>query len=240
MTQAFDHSSLDRLRLEVAPDREGGFQVLVYVNDTEMTSAGAGVGMDPYVVLIPTNRLIAADQPRRVPIAKCACGEYGCAGTDITITRSGEVVSWEWSRDKPMDRSVHFTAADYDAEVVRAGADYSWETPERTVGRLVLSSVNREHLHDQELRVAHLSDSSDEHFSVELDYRNEYQIWVETPWLSRTPEQLAEAVCQTLAQPPATWKTSWRAITESAPDPPDIAGTGWRLWRPVSGRRNTR
>ena len=40
--------------------------------------------------------------------------------TDITITRSGEVVSWESSRDKPMDRSVHFSAADYDG-VVKPG-----------------------------------------------------------------------------------------------------------------------
>jgi hypothetical protein len=31
----------------------GGFQVLVYVNDVKMTASGAGLGMDPYDVLVP-------------------------------------------------------------------------------------------------------------------------------------------------------------------------------------------
>ena len=46
------------------------FQVLVYLNDVEMTSAGAGLGMDPYHVIIPTNRLVASCEPRTTPIAR--------------------------------------------------------------------------------------------------------------------------------------------------------------------------
>jgi hypothetical protein len=38
---------VDSLRLEVAPDTgaDEAFQLLVYVNDVEITSAGAGLGM---------------------------------------------------------------------------------------------------------------------------------------------------------------------------------------------------
>ena len=66
--------------MEVTPDTgaDGAFQLLVYVSDVEMTSAGAGLGMDPYDVIIP--------------------------------------------------------------------ADHSWETPERTAGRLILTQIDRKHL----------------------------------------------------------------------------------------------
>jgi hypothetical protein len=83
---------VDTLRLEVSPasdDSGGGFQVEVFVNDVEMTSAGAGLGMDPYDVLIPENRLIASDSPRTTPIARCGCGVYGCGSTDVTISSIG-------------------------------------------------------------------------------------------------------------------------------------------------------
>jgi hypothetical protein len=44
--------------LEVAPDTgaDGAFQLLVYVDDVEMTSAGAGLGMDPYDVIMRIHR----------------------------------------------------------------------------------------------------------------------------------------------------------------------------------------
>lgn len=41
--------------------------MLVYVNDVEMTSAGAGLGMDPYDVIIPANLLVASPEPHTVP-----------------------------------------------------------------------------------------------------------------------------------------------------------------------------
>ena len=97
----------DSLRFEVTPvvtEIGDGFQVCVHVNDVEMTSAGAGLGMDLYDVLVPTNRLVAAVEPRTLPIARCACGVYGCA-TDITITRDGDLVRWDWSREVPMTTS---------------------------------------------------------------------------------------------------------------------------------------
>jgi hypothetical protein len=49
----------------------------MFVNGVEMTAAGAGLGMDPYDLLVPDNRLIATYEPRVVPIARCECGVYG-------------------------------------------------------------------------------------------------------------------------------------------------------------------
>jgi hypothetical protein len=56
-----------RLRFEVAPVPEpiGGFQVLVFVDDVEVTALGAGLEMDPYDVFVPRNRLVAGDRPPR-------------------------------------------------------------------------------------------------------------------------------------------------------------------------------
>jgi len=101
--------------------------VLVYLNDVEMTSAGAGLGMDPYRVIIPTNRLVASCEPRTTPIARCECGRYDCGATDITITRHGDRVRWDWLMEVPMNRGVSFDAADYDREISRVAFDQSWE-----------------------------------------------------------------------------------------------------------------
>jgi hypothetical protein len=70
--------------------------VRVLINDVERTSAGAGFGIDPYEVLVPTNRLVATTQPRTVPIARCgACGVSDCVGTDVTIVRDDDLVHWD-------------------------------------------------------------------------------------------------------------------------------------------------
>jgi hypothetical protein len=131
-------SGSDSFRLEVAPlsgRKSVGFQVRVLINDVERTSAGAGFGIDPYEVLVPTNRLVATTQPRTVPIARCgACGVYDCVGTDVTIVRDDDLVHWDWSGDIPMKRGASFAAAWYDTELERVAADLSWETPERIGG----------------------------------------------------------------------------------------------------------
>jgi hypothetical protein len=62
----------DSLRLEVAPESfaDGGLALLVYINGVEMTSIGAGMGMDPYDLIIPTNLLVASPEPHNVSIAR--------------------------------------------------------------------------------------------------------------------------------------------------------------------------
>ncbi|WP_407567041.1 hypothetical protein [Polymorphospora sp. A560] len=227
---------VDSLRLEVRPAQSpagGDFQVLVHVNGAEMTSAGAGLGMDPYDLLVPTSGLAAADRPRTVPIARCTCGVYGCASTDVTITRDGDRVHWEWSKEVPMHRAVTFAATGYDAELARVAADHSWETPARTAGRLVLTGIDRERLLGHGLRadwVAH-SYGDDDTFRIALGLDDDYQIFVDIPVRGRGPEELAREVCATLARPPARWRATWHAIKPTLTGPPKIAGRSWRPFR---------
>lgn len=224
---------VDSLRLEVSPTPRaagGGFQVQVWVNGTEVTSAAAGLGMDPYDVLVPTNCLVAVSQPRTVPIARCGCGVYGCGSTDVTIMRDGDLVHWDWLLEVPMMRGVSFVVAEYDVEVARVAADHSWETPERAAGRRVLTDMDRERLLTYGLRPSWVANDhrDDELFRVALQIRGDYQVFVDTPWRGRSSEELAGEVCATLALPPSDWRATWHAITPTLTQPPTIAGPSWR------------
>jgi hypothetical protein len=231
--QALIEPGDDLLRLEVTPasgDAGGGFQLQIYVNEVEMTSAGAGLGMDPYDVLVPTNRLVAASQPRTVPIARCTCGVYGCGSTDVTITRQGDRVHWDWSIEVPMNRGASFAASQYDLEVTRVAADHSWETAERTAGRLALTDMDRERLLTYGLRPSWVANNHRDHklFRLALQIDGDYQVFVDTPWRDHSPEELALEVCTTLARNPREWSASWHAIKPTLIEPPDIAGPAWR------------
>jgi hypothetical protein len=226
-------SGIDFLRLAVArapDDAGGGFQVEVYVNDTEMTSAGAGLGMDPYDLLMPTNRLLATPGPHTVPIARCGCGVYGCGSTDVTITGDGDLVHWDWLIEVPMNRGVSFATVEYDAEVERVAGDHSWETAERTAGRFVLTHLDHDALQAHGLAVTWVANDyrDPEQFRVALQLGDDYQIFLDTPWQNRRPEELADGVCETLARGPGKWRASWHAIKPTLPGPPTIARRSWR------------
>jgi hypothetical protein len=125
------------------------FEVQVFVDDVEMTSRGAGLGMSPFSLLIPENRLVASTEPRVVPIARCTCGVYGCGVTDVRIQRDGGVVHWEWLGQTPTDHGATFDAKQYDAEVARIGIDHEWERPRDTAERLILTGADRTRLADE-------------------------------------------------------------------------------------------
>jgi hypothetical protein len=224
---------IDVLRLAVAPagdDAGGGFQVQVYVNDAEMTSVGAGLGMDPYDLLVPTNRLLATPRPHTVPIARCSCGVYGCGSTDVIITGDGDLVHWDWLIEVPMNRGVSFATVQYDEEVERIAGDHSWETAERSAGRLVLTHLDHAALQAHGLAVTWVANDhrDPEQFRVALQLGDDYQIFLDTPWRNRSPEELADRVCETLARGPAKWRASWHAIKPTIPGPPTIARRSWR------------
>lgn len=229
-------AGVDSLRLAVAPvsdEAGGGFEVQVYVNDAEMTSAGAGLGMDPYDLLVPTNRLLATPTRRTVPIARCGCGVYGCGSTDVSILGDGDLVRWEWLIEVPVTRAVSFAAGQYDAEVRRVAADHSWETAERTAGRLVLTRVDRDALRSHGLAVSWVANDyrDPELFRVALQLGNDYQIFVGARWGDRSPEELADEVCEILGQGPEEWRASWHAIKPALSGPPPIAHRSWRRER---------
>jgi hypothetical protein len=102
--------------------------------------------------------LLPESPGRRVALYRCSCGEAGCGVVAPVVVPSpdGRRVSWVDFRDfvgvfagpeapggdRPDGRpwpieELHFDRAQYVAEVERAGADRSWETPRRITARLV-------------------------------------------------------------------------------------------------------
>lgn len=224
-------SAVDRLRLSVepAPECVGGFEIQVFVNEVEMTAAGAGMGMDPYDVLIPKNRFIAEGNSHRIPIARCGCGTYGCGVTDVSILRDDGKVHWDWHEEVPMNRGATFAAVDYDAEVARVAADRSWETPDRTAGRLVLANADRDVLAINDLEFGWVANDHRDpsRFCVCLTYAENYQVFLYTTWSDRGPSDLASDVVRRLKTPPNSWDAEWFSMIRGG-TAPAIAGRSWR------------
>lgn len=223
---------IDVLRLAVVPVPEvgaGEFAVEIYVNEVEMSAAGAGLGMDPVDVLVPRNRFIATDDPNRIPAARCGCGVYGCRVTDLVIQREGDVVHWDWEVERPVKRRMTFDAAAYDREVARIGADASWETPSRTASRLVATGVDAGALAARGLRYGWSGTRWNDpvHFDVSLYHLEAVQVFIAFPWDGRTAEQLAAAVLGLLGKPPEEWPGWWSEMQPGASAPP-FAGPGWQ------------
>lgn len=222
---------MDTLRLTITPvgdDAGGGFQVEIHVNDIDVAKNGAGLGMDPYAVLIPVNRFVAREEPHVVPVARCGCGVYGCGMTDATIARVGNRVRWDWDAEVPMPRPAVFEAGAYDREVRRVAEDRAWETPERTAGRLLLSTVGPEEL-PSGLRFDWAGNDwrDPSRFRVCLQIPDEHQIFISFDWGDRDPQALASEVRRVLTtQAPARWRAEWHSIRPNG-GPPAIAGPGW-------------
>lgn len=231
----------DTVRFEVrstAPE-QSGHEVLVYVNDVEMTSIGAGMGMDPFDLLIPENRLVATTVARQVGIARCNCGVYGCGATDVVILREGDAVHWDWELEEPIRGGVTFKADQYDAEVARIGADTSWERPEDTTARYVITGADRERLASMGMRVRWAAVDHADHglFKVALHLAEadpnstipDYQIFLRVPRDGRSPQQVADEMLGILSDDPGNWWASWHPTRLPTSTPPDIAGRRWKL-----------
>lgn len=212
---------MDELRLAVVPaPGSSEFAVEIYVNDVEMTAVGAGLGMDPYDVLVPGGRLLG-DQVQ-VPVARCECGTYGCGSTDVVIAREGPVVRWRWEFEAPLNRDCRFETSAYDAEVRRAEEDTSWETPDRSAGRAVWAALVGQPLrHGLDLRSVGNDWRDPSLFRASLNWTNTHQIFVTVPWGDHTPETLADELVRTLTDAPLDeWRAVWHAVSRDGGAPP--------------------
>ncbi|GAB4083437.1 hypothetical protein GCM10028784_00670 [Myceligenerans cantabricum] len=221
----------EAVRFEIASaDVYDRFQVLVFVDGIEMTSRAAGLGMAPSSLFVPENLLVATGKPRIVPIARCECGEYGCGVTDVRILRQGAVVHWDWLHETPTDHGASFDADQYDAEVARIGADHSWERPEDTAHRLILTGADHERLQAEglTLRWAQPAYGSPSTFRVALQTTdNIYQVFLHLPLDGKAPTEIVGDVLQLLDEPPSAWEAEFHATLTAVTDPPAIAGTRW-------------
>lgn len=228
---------MDQLRFAVEPVPERtdrGFEVQIFVNDVEMTRAGAGLGMDTNDLLLPSNKFRPRSEPHQIAVARCGCGVYGCGSTDILITSEDDVVHWDWLIGKPMQRQVTFDKADYLAEVDRLETDRSWETPERVVVRLVAKAAGSLALSANGLRYEFAGDYYADRttFQVSLRIGDHYQVFVHFPWNGRSAQELAASIISTLDSDPQTWDAMWHAMTpESRGSAPSIAGPNWSRYR---------
>lgn len=147
---------LSSLEIQVVPGESVPSPRVVLLVDGRDVLAGTGErGFDPEKLLHTGDPLMPTDPPRRVALYHCACGIAGCGTTACVISESDGVVRWSGFRtfvglDYPLDQSLSdqhgrlanlpdfaFDATQYRAEVERAKADRSWETPSRRVGRLL-------------------------------------------------------------------------------------------------------
>jgi hypothetical protein len=227
---------MDTLRFAisaVAETSNDDFQVEIWVNEVEMTSRGAGLGMDPHEMLVPINRFVPNEEPTQIPAARCSCGVYGCGSTDVVIVLDSNLVHWDWKIEVPIERRVTFAASAYLDEVQRIASDWSWESPARTVWRLVAERAETEAFSQPGGRLSFgCTDWTDpSRYVLCLGFGNEYQVRLLFDWGAKTPVELANEIIDYLKQPPDRWTAGWHAIDPNVPKPPFFAGQLWSRWK---------
>jgi hypothetical protein len=156
--------SVLRLQFDVVDDRPDWPVVTIKVDDRDPFApvADGWRGFGPEKILDPASPLLPDAAGQRVALYVCECGEAGCGviAPIIVASADGRRVSWVDFRDYvgvfhgPTVESselsdgepwglpdLHFDRAQYEAEVRRAAADRSWETPARVTARLVAARI---------------------------------------------------------------------------------------------------
>lgn len=146
------------LEFAVPDDRPDWPVVAIRVNGRDPFGQDGWQGFDPAQILGEGSPLAPDDRGRRVAVYRCSCGEAGCGVIAPYVVGSPDRrrISWVDFRDytgvfaRPLapgsvdyeGRSwglpdLHFDRDQYLAEVRRATADRSWETPRRLTARLL-------------------------------------------------------------------------------------------------------
>ncbi len=156
------------------------------------------MGLDPDDLLVEPCSLLPRTA-RAALIGRCCCGDVGCGPVEVTISTDGSVVSWTTA---VRTTGVRFDAAQYRAEVLRALADHSWETPDRTAARLIRTSVDRARLAEAGLEFSWASGRCHQGMMTLalVDARSRVQRLVEVPWQGEPPEIIAEMCCAVLLE----------------------------------------
>jgi hypothetical protein len=167
MQQPNDVHGVRRLELRVEPYDPvtvDQFELIILVDGENLLAAQRFVGFDPWDILGPDVPLLPPQPIPRVAVARCGCGIAGCGALAPLILKRGDEVVWTDFRsftgdydgpiaedDPDLTRAtvcdlpeVVFDGTQYRAEVARASADYSWETPQRRTTRLFVEYLDRE------------------------------------------------------------------------------------------------
>ncbi|TDC61663.1 hypothetical protein E1283_35255, partial [Streptomyces hainanensis] len=127
---------MNELRLHIAVvDQQVELRPLVDGADLLATAFPDEPGTDPRDL----PRLVATPQSHEVRLVEAECTESCCGALHVTITRTSDHVRWhDWRNTADpalVPPELRFPATDYDAELARATADFSWEWPARTLAR---------------------------------------------------------------------------------------------------------
>lgn len=218
---------------EDVPDAPVEDIVEVYVDGVELTAKGAGLAMPAWDVLGLSHAFAATNEPRTVPFARCGCGVYGCGSTDVTITRDGSIIRWQFTIETPGVTDVAFDADAYDTELARSLADHSWERPSVTAGRLVRERLDHEALASRGLTLLWASQRFDDPHRFEVclalvEGEARYQLFVGHHDDFADPERAAQRMLAKLRGPFTEWSAQWLPNTHLDAPPMLLGGSGTR------------
>jgi hypothetical protein len=248
--------SYARFRIEIRPSTSSNdHEVRFFGDETDILSTfwDDSLGLDPDDILVPACQLRASKSPHEALIARCSCGVIGCGDVTVLIQRANREIQWIHGADVEAARvleagagpgsniaqvnSEHsarqiigFDAGQYEAEIERALADTTWETPDRTAARLLRTRLESHILKRYGFALQWASGRARPGtFTIALWLEpGPYQVLVRVPWKKESPEQIAEACADLLRQSPDRWRNVEWLPQKPNLVPPRNAGPTWR------------
>ena len=218
------------LSIEVVSSSETNSHEVLLLGDGRdlVRSIASGMmGLDPDDILVEPTLLHVDAKPRRATIGRCDCGEVGCGSVEVEVSRQGETVVWS---TQPRGQTFSFDAQQYEAEVVRAVADTTWETTDRTAARLIRTGVDHDALARSGLQFSWASGRlRDGKMTAALNLaEGPYQVLVHCPWRGDDPDSVSAMLVKLLRATPSTWPEVEYYPQAQDLDAPSCAGRGWR------------
>jgi hypothetical protein len=185
------------------------------------------MGMDPDDVLSYA-ALSPRDEPHETTVVRCGCGIVGCGSAWVRISSERDLVIWDnWQGDtgKPPAGTLVFNRNQYLRAVKHAVEDRSWETPDRTAARMLVSIVDQAVLAASKLEYQWASGRI-RHDALTISLGGPegcHQILVHVPWDKQSPEEVAREAAALLKTDPNNWSdVAWNG------ENPPFTGPAWQ------------
>jgi hypothetical protein len=150
----------------------------------------------------------------------------------VRISAKGNRVIWDtWQGDtgNPRAGTLVFARDQYAQAVRDAIEDHSWETPDRTVARILGSLVDHRALTSNNLKYQWASGrirDSTLTISLALLPAND-QVLVHVPWAEQSPDEVAHEAAELLKTDPNKWPD---IVWYGKNSKPPFDGPAWRNW----------
>lgn len=229
---------MSRLHLEVV-DRGDDLELAMVVDGVELADRLDGMGMDPDVVL---EMLRGSDQPQRVQLVRCGCGDDSCGAVTAVVRRDADAVVWaefESSLGDDVPAELRFDPTRYDDELARIDGDRSWEPVERRYARQAMALVD-EAVHRaltwRGLTFVDIEPSGPGTVAAHMTcgYGEDGPRW-SVYAIHRVGDDPASLLEMLRHWGPTAWPVVywWGENEQAAFVQPPMAGKRWRMWRPT-------